>query len=127
MLAKRKKQRFKESPRTEYPRHRKFVRQHECIVPGCAANRATFIPIEACHVRLNLPPETPEWARGGISRKPHDAFCFSGCSVHHAEQHRIGEQSFARKYGVNPLKEALDLARHSPCPEVREFVKGLKV
>ena len=39
----------------------------------------------------------------------------------------IGEFTFARKYGIQPLKEALDLARNSPVPEVREFVKGLKL
>ena len=58
--------------------------------------------------------------------KPHDAFCFPGCHEHHAEQHRIGEHTFAKKYGINPLKEALDLARNSPCPEIREFVRGLR-
>lgn len=122
MLAKRKKLRLNYAPRTDYPKHRAFVRRHVCIVPDCIGG-----PIEAAHVRKGLPGNTPSWARGGTSYKPIDAFCFSACHHHHAEQHSIGEETFARKYGVNLLKEALDLARNSPCEEVREFLKEHKL
>jgi hypothetical protein len=48
------------------------------------------------------------------------------CAQHHRESHSIGDESFARKHSVNLLKEALWLARNSPCPEVRNFTKELK-
>jgi hypothetical protein len=35
----------------------------------------------------------------------------------------IGEHTFARKYGIQPLKEALELARKSPVDEVRNFAR----
>lgn len=122
MLARRKKLRLNYAPRTDYPKHRAFVRRHVCIVPDCCA-----MTVECCHVRKGLPGNTPSWARPGKDMKPHDAFCYSGCPTHHAEQHRIGEETFARKYGVNLLKEALDLARNSPCDEVRQFVREYKL
>ena len=78
-------------------------------------------------MRLGLPAETPNWARGGIGQKPHDAFCFPACRYHHNEQHQHGEETFAKVYGVNLLKEALDLARNSPLEEIRNFVKELKL
>lgn len=125
MLARRKKPRHKEVPQTSFPRHRKYVRGFVCIVPGCHTETSDRT-IECCHVRKGLPAGTPSWARGGASMKPHDAFCFSGCQGHHAEQHRIGEASFERKYGVALLKEALALARQSTVSEVREFARNLQ-
>lgn len=124
MLARRKKVRLNNAPKTEWPKHRAFVRRHVCIVPACAY--ADQIP-EACHVRAGLPAETPDWARGGTSRKPHDAFTFPACRFHHHKQHTVGEYTFAQMYNVNPLKEALDLARHSPCDGVREFIREHKL
>lgn len=123
MLARRPKTKMRsDAPKCEWPKHRAFVKRHVCIVPNCIAG-----PIEAAHVRLGLPGATPSWARGGTSKKPHDGFVFPACHHHHAEQHNIGEATFARKYGVNMLKEALDLARHSPCPEVKAFVHEYKL
>lgn len=123
MLAKRKKLRLNYAPRTDYPKHRKFVRSRVCIVPGCSM----AAPIEAAHVRKGLPAETPSWARGGTSYKPMDAFCFPACHSHHHQQHSVGEETFARMHGVNLLKEALDLARNSPVPEIREFLRAHKL
>ena len=121
MLARRKPPKMRaDAPRCEWPRHRKFVRSRVCIVPGCLDG-----PIECCHVRAGLPASVPSYARGGIGKKPSDAFTFPGCQAHHAESHRIGEHTFAKKYGINPLKEALDLARNSPCPEVRRFAREI--
>lgn len=120
MLARRKKPRMTERPQTVSLRHQKFVRGFVCIVPGCDADRRQF-----CHRRKGLPPETPDWARGGGSQKPHDAFGFPACDEHHREQHDTGEDTFAEKYGIDPLKESRLLALASPDPEVREFRKGL--
>ena len=123
-LARRTRPKMRQdAPRTEYKRHQAFVRKHECIVPRCA----TGMRIECCHVRKGLPANTPSWARAGKDMRPHDAFCFSGCLIHHAEQHNIGEATFAKNYRINLLREALDLARRSPCEEVRMFVRDLKL
>ena len=119
MLAKRARPKLRtDGPKCEWPRHRKFVRGHTCIVPGCADG-----PIEACHVRKGLPSNTPDFARGGVGKKPHDCFVFPACSKHHKSQHAIGELSFAALHRINLLREALDLARRSPCEEVRMFLK----
>lgn len=84
--------------------HCNFVRSHECIVPGC-----TRRPIEVMHVRNG--------SDAGLGRKPSDFFTVSGCGGlegHHAEQHRIGEQSFAKKYGIDLLALAAEFASASP-------------
>lgn len=54
--------------------------------------------------------------------KPSDRWCISLCRDHHAEQHNIGEISFAAKYGI-PLKIlAGDFARKSPhWPKLRDM------
>lgn len=39
--------------------------------------------------------------------KPSDAFTLSLCRNHHAEQHRIGEQTFQQRHAIN----LLDLAK----------------
>lgn len=66
-----------------------FVRGFACTCvetdpTGCAGK------IEAAHVRRGTD--------GGIGQKPSDRYCIPLCSEHHAEQHRIGEQSFEKKY-----------------------------
>ena len=93
-------------------RHRKFIRSFLCTVLDdfdCGGR------IECAHVRKGL----PSGERAGIAGKPHDAFTLPLCQTHHREQHRIGEQSFERKYKVNLLQTALGLARISPCPIVK--------
>lgn len=120
MLARRTRPKLRQGgPKCEWPKHRKFVRGRQCIVPGCHSGD----PIEAAHVRKGLPANTPSWARGGVGRKPCDAFTFPACSHHHRRQHELGEPEFERQFGVSLLKEALDLARNSPVPEVRQFAR----
>jgi hypothetical protein len=97
----------KERNRTERwrsPAHCNFVREHECVVPGC-----TRRPIEVMHVRRG--------SDAGLGRKPSDYFTVSGCGGpegHHAEQHRIGEESFEAKYGLDLLALATEFAAESP-------------
>lgn len=123
MLKRRTRPKMRQdAPKCEWVRHRAFVRRHVCIVPNCIGG-----PIEAAHVRLGLPAQVPSWMRGGTSRKPADWFTFPACHHHHAEQHSIGEATFAKKYGINLLREALDLARRSPVLEVQMFVRDLKL
>lgn len=82
------------------PAHRAWVRRHHCCVPGCLDGK-----IECAHVRR----ETD----GGRSLKPCDRWTISLCRAHHAEQHRIGELAFERRYGID-LGLASAFARLSP-------------
>lgn len=52
-----------------------------------------------------------------MGRKPSDFFTVSGCGGpegHHGEQHRIGEQSFERRYGIDLLALAAEFCAASP-------------
>ena len=84
--------------------HCNFVRSHECVVPGCT-NR----PIEVAHVRKG--------SGAGIGQKPDDWRTVSMCGGvegHHSEQHRIGEDSFEKKYQVDLAALANEFAAASP-------------
>lgn len=83
------------------PAHRAWVRGHECSVPGCGER-----PIECAHVRNGTD--------GGMGIKPSDKWCWSACRDHHAEQHRIGEPSFEKKYGVSLKALAAEFFAKSP-------------
>jgi len=79
----------KESTVIRSPSFLKFVRGYNCACvetdpTGCGGK------IEAAHVRRGTD--------GGIGLKPSDRYAIPLCSEHHAEQHRIGEQSFEAKY-----------------------------
>ncbi len=64
------------------------------------------MPIECAHVRRA--------ANSGTGFKPSDAFTVSLCREHHAEQHRIGEQSFERKHGLDLMALAREFYGRSP-------------
>lgn len=52
-----------------------------------------------------------------MGRKPSDFFTVSGCGGpqgHHGEQHRIGEQSFEAKYGIDLHELAAEFCMASP-------------
>lgn len=57
--------------------------------------------------------------------KPSDRWTISLCGGpdgHHAEQHRIGEPSFEKKYAINMKALAEEFARKSPhAPKLREM------
>ncbi len=72
--------------------HLAFVRGFVCAVSTNHGDSCEG-KIEAAHVRIGTD--------GGTSLKPSDCFALPLCSVHHAEQHRIGERSFETKYGIN--------------------------
>lgn len=97
-------------PRREWPRHRAFVRSHHCCVPGCEGG-----PIEFAHIRSA--------ANSGTGIKPHDAFGVSCCRSHHAEQHRIGQPAFERKYGIDLGAIAAAFVKASPDVAMRESLK----
>ncbi len=82
------------------PSHLRFVRSHACCVCGSMED------IEAAHVRGGT--------GGGMGMKPSDRWCISLCRDHHAEQHLIGEISFAHKHVLAPRELAEEFARKSP-------------
>lgn len=93
------------APRREWPRHRSWVRKHECVaamagVDDCAGE------IEFAHVRSA--------ANSGTGLKPHDASGVSCCRFHHAEIHRIGQPAFERKYLLDLANLAAEFAKASP-------------
>jgi hypothetical protein len=51
---------------------------------------------------------------GGIGLKPSDRWLVSLCVDHHAEQHRIGEREFERRYGIEMAALAEEFSRRSP-------------
>ena len=85
----------------ECPAHRAWVRRHHCCVPGCLN-----IPIECAHVRRGTD--------GGVGLKPSDRWTVSLCTMHHAEQHRMGESSFERRYALDLRELARVFAVRSP-------------
>lgn len=91
----------KPKERLRSPAHRRWVGQHHCSVPGCQ-----LMPIEVAHVRRGC--------GGGMGRKTSDAYVLSLCREHHAEQHRIGEQSFEARHGFRMLDKAREFFRASP-------------
>lgn len=92
---------YKPKARLRSTAHRDWVRGHYCSVPGCQ-----LMPIEVAHVRRGTD--------GGIGCKPSDAHVLSLCRDHHAEQHRIGEQSFERRHGFRMIDKAREFYFASP-------------
>jgi len=92
---------FKAKERLRSTAHRDWVRGHHCSVPGCQ-----LMPIEVAHVRTA--------ATAGMARKSSDAFTLSLCRDHHAEQHRIGQQTFERRHGFRMIDKAREFFRASP-------------
>lgn len=92
---------FKARERLKSTAHRDWVRGHYCSVPGCQ-----LMPIEVAHVRRG--------SGAGIARKPSDAMTISLCREHHAEQHRIGEETFEKRHGFSMMEKAREFFRASP-------------
>ena len=101
MLPRRIPKEPKRATRWRSQAHCSFVRSHECCVPNCPGR-----PIDVAHVRTGT--------GAGIAQKPHDYFTISLCRDHHAEQHRIGEQSFERLHGIDMKELAYEFAKASP-------------
>lgn len=95
---KRKKRR--EAP-VRCPAHLSFVRKHSCCVKECDR-----LPIEAAHVRIG--------GDGGTSLKPGDDRTISLCASHHAQQHTLGERSFAQMHGLDLAELARLFWQQSP-------------
>lgn len=102
---KREPQGIRHEPKREWPRHRRFVRGHACVVSLGRVHDDCDGPIECCHYRTA--------ANSGKSLKPADWHCFSACRKHHAEQHTIGQPAFERKYGIDLQSICAEFARLS--------------
>ena len=89
-----------------FPKHRTWVRKHECSVTlsenGCICDG----PIIAAHVRTDTD--------GGMGLKPHDRWIISLCRVHHNVQHSMGEKKFENIYGIDMKALAREFAAASP-------------
>lgn len=82
--------------------HLSFVRSHRCCVRDCNA-----MPIEAAHVRNG--------SGAGIGRRPDDHRAVSLCRDHHAEQHRLGEETFWRTVAMRDVEALIiEFCRASP-------------
>lgn len=103
---KRPKSGIERAPQRIWLRHRKFVRSHHCVVPGCQATDIQF-----CHIRSA--------ATAGTGLKPHDAHSFPACVNHHQEQHQIGQGSFEDRHGLDLDAIAAELVRRSPDMQMR--------
>lgn len=98
-------------PKREWPRHRKFVRSHECV---CSLTIGAICSgrIEFSHIRTA--------ANSGTGLKPHDASGVPMCADHHLHYHRIGHISFERQYGLSLVKLAAEFASKSPDKKMLE-------
>lgn len=97
MLPRRIPKQPKRASRWRSQAHCNFVRSHECSVRGCGGR-----PIEVAHVRLG--------SGAGIGQKPDDWRTVSLCRDCHAEQHRVGEETFWRGVDVEALITAFNAA-----------------
>lgn len=101
MLPRRIPKAPKKATRWRSQAHCSFVRSHECCVPGCGGR-----PIEVAHLRLGN--------HAGMSQKPDDWNTISLCREHHAQQHSVGELTFADMHKIDPNKLADEFAAASP-------------
>jgi hypothetical protein len=89
--------------------HCNFVRSHGCCV--CYS----WTSIEVAHVRNG--------SGAGVGQKPDDWRTVSLCRACHAEQHRLGEQTFQKRYGIDLAEMAEQFAKASPKRQEIEAVR----
>lgn len=88
-----------------WPRHRRFVKGHCCVVPGCDAQDVDFAHVQSV-------------GAGG-----HDSKGVSMCRRHHSEQHDLGIETFQSKYGIDLWAIAEAFTRASPDTAMREAIR----
>lgn len=87
-------------PREKDARHLDFIRSQPCCICG-------GIDVEAAHIRtsaINLGKRPT-----GGAEKPSDKWVLPLCNRHHAEQHKMNEMAFWKKYGIDPFMLAITL------------------
>lgn len=92
--------------RRVYPRHRRFVRSHGCVIPNCDAQDVDF-----CHLH-------------SVGAGGHDKTGVSMCRRHHAESHTSGLAKFQAKYGVDLWALAAEFVRRSTDTAMRAALAG---
>lgn len=115
MLPKKlKRTRIKKTERLEWPRHRRFVKSHECAIMGLGAPNWSDCcngRIEFAHIRLGT--------HTGMKQTPHDRFGISLCRKHHREAHKTGEATFQQKYKFDWQALAAEFVSKSPDLKMR--------
>ena len=114
-LKKHSRLRIDKGIRRGWPRHRAFVRRHECVVTLTRSDAACSGPIEACHYRTA--------ANAGKDLKPGDWETFAACHAHHVEQHSIGQSAFEQKYGLDLPAICAEFACKSTDVGMREYLR----
>ncbi len=100
MLPRRIPKAPKRASRWRSQAHANFVREHACC--GCGDTEC----IEFAHLRKG--------SGAGLGQKPDDWLAISLCNGCHAEQHRIGEAQFDRRYRIDSQALAREFAKASP-------------
>lgn len=105
------------APRREWPRHRRFVKSHQCCLAGYIVYNPSDTcdgPIEFAHLRLGT--------HTGMKQTPHDRYGISLCRKHHAEAHK-GEATFQRKYRFDWMAKAAEFVRFSPDRAMKDSLR----
>lgn len=102
-------------PKLHWQRHEAFIRRHTCIVTAAKVHDECNGPIQCCHYRTA--------ANSGVGVKPGSWWTFPACMHHHAEQHRIGEPEFQRKYGLDLESICQEFVRLSPDQAMKEAMR----
>lgn len=88
-----------------WPRHRRFVKSHGCVVPGCDAQDVDF-----AHVKT-------------VGAGGHDAQAVSLCRRHHREQHASGIETFQARHSIDLWALAEAFVRRSPDTAMKEAIR----
>jgi hypothetical protein len=98
----------KDEVRRTFPVHQAFVRRHSCSIPGCARGM-----IEFHHVLT----------RGARHGDEYGVSLCGGPDGHHAEFHRLGIQSFQRKYTIDLLAIAEAFCKATTDRALRQMLR----
>jgi len=85
-------------------KHLRYVASQPCLI--CGAEN-----VQACHIRIGFL---------GLGIKPCDSKTVPLCVEHHLEQHRMKEEAFWEKYGLDPFYEASFLCSTSICNKIKK-------
>ncbi len=109
---------IKRAPKREWPKHRKWLRSHECVVSVSSTfwfNGFCAGMVEVSHIRTA--------ANSGTGIKPHDSSAVPMCSSHHSEYHRIGAETWEKKYALDLARLAAEFTAKSPDQAMRASLK----
>jgi hypothetical protein len=118
MLVKRPKVRsgILRTHKREWPRHRRFVRLHDCILAG-RPDHVCEGPLVLCHLRKGTD--------AGKDQRPSDWWTWRGCDGAHKLQHQIGEPAFEKRFAITLKDVCLTFAKASPDVEMKAVMREL--